>query len=58
VLQDSAERLMKKNPKIAIHYFTDLFMRARRRTLSEEKLENCIWEAWWNGRHNNCPTRI
>lgn len=58
VLQDGAERLMNKNPKKAVHYFTDLFMQARRQTISEEKLENCIWEAWWNGQRNNCPTRI
>jgi hypothetical protein len=48
-LQDGAERLMNKSPKKAVHYFTDLFMQARRRTLSQKKLENCIWEAWWNG---------
>lgn len=53
VLKDSAELLMDKNPKKAIHYFTDMFMQARRRTLSEEKLENCIWEAWWKGQKDN-----
>jgi hypothetical protein len=58
VLRESAERLMNKNPKIAIHYFTDLFMQARRRTLSAQKLENCIWEAWWSGQRNNCPTGV
>jgi hypothetical protein len=57
-LKDSAERLMDKNPKKAIHYFTDLFMQARRRTISAEKLENCIWEAWWNGQKNTCATGI
>lgn len=57
-LRDSAERLMNKNPKKAIHYFTDLFMQARRRTISAEKLENCIWEAWWNGQKNTCAPGI
>jgi hypothetical protein len=56
VLQDSAEILMSKNPKKALHYFTDLFMQARRRTLSAEKLENCIWEAWWSGQRDNCTS--
>jgi hypothetical protein len=54
VMQASAETLMNKNPKKAIHYFTELFMQARRRTISAEKLENCIWEAWWSGQRDNC----
>jgi hypothetical protein len=58
VLQDSAELLMNKSPRNAIHYFTDLFMQARRRTKSAENLKNCIWEAWWSGQKNNCSTRI
>lgn len=58
VLQDGAELLMNKSPRKAIHYFTDLFMQARRRTKSEEKLKDCIWEAWWNSQRNNCPTSI
>jgi ribosome-binding protein aMBF1 (putative translation factor) len=58
VLGESAQRLMEKNPKKAIHYFTDLFMQARRRTLAAEKLENCIWEAWWSGQKSDCTTRI
>lgn len=57
-LKDSTELLMNKNPKKAMHYFTELFMQARRRTISEEKLENCIWEAWWSGQKNNCSTTI
>ncbi len=48
VLQDSAELLMTKSPEKSIYYFTDLFMRARKYTLSEEKLKDCIWNAWWN----------
>ena len=58
VLQNGAELLMNKNPRRAIIYFTDLFMRARRRTQSEEKLKNCIWESWWSGQRNNCSTII
>jgi hypothetical protein len=58
VLQDSAELLMNKCPRSAIHYFTDLFMQARRRTKSAESLKNCIWEAWWSGQKNNCSTGI
>lgn len=58
VLRQGAERLMDKAPKKAVHYFTDLFMQARRRTISSEKLENCIWEAWWNGQKNGCPTSL
>ena len=58
VLKDSAEGLMNKNSKKALHYFTDLFMQARRRTISAEKLENCIWEAWWSGQKNDCTTTI
>lgn len=57
-LKDSAELLMNKSPRKAIHYFTDLFMQARRRTKLEEKLKNCIWEAWWSGLRNNCATGI
>jgi hypothetical protein len=58
VLRESAERLINKNPKIAVHYFTDLFMQARRRTISKQKLENCIWEAWWGSQRDNFPTSI
>ena len=58
VLREGAERLMDKDPKKAIHYFTDLFMQARRRTISAEKLENCIWEAWWSGQKADCNTSL
>jgi hypothetical protein len=58
VLQNGAELLINKNPRRAIIYFTDLFMQSRRRTQSEEKLKNCIWESWWNGTRSNCSTRI
>lgn len=54
-LQDGAELLMNKNPRKAIFYFTDLFMRARRQTKSEEVLKNCIWEAWWSGQNKQLP---
>lgn len=55
ILQDGAELLMNKNPRKAICYFTDLFMRARRQTKSEEVLKNCIWEAWWSGQNKQLP---
>lgn len=58
VLQNGAKLLMNKNPRRAIIYFTDLFMQARRRTQSEEKLKNCIWESWWSAARNNCSTGI
>jgi hypothetical protein len=57
-LKDSAEGLMSKNPKRALHYFTDLFMQARRRTISAEKLENCIWETWWSGQRDDCTSIV
>ena len=55
LLHDSSEHLMHKSPKKAVYYFMDKFMQSRKRTLSEDKLKNCIWEAWWDNQKKQLP---
>ena len=50
VLQDVAKRLLNKNPRKAINYFTVLSRQARQLSKSEKMLDNNNWEATrWDG---------
>jgi hypothetical protein len=49
LLHKSSQRLMNRSPRKAIYYFMDMFMKSRKHTLSEDKLNNCIWDSWWLG---------
>ena len=58
LLRYSSEHLMNKSPHKAIYYFMDMFMQSRKRTLSEDKLKSCIWEAWWNNQKKQLPNQV
>ena len=56
LLHESSEGLMHKSPRNAIYYFMDMFMRSRRHTLTEDQIENCIWDAWWMNQRGHAPS--
>jgi hypothetical protein len=56
LLHESSEHLISRSPKKAVYFFMDMFMRSRKHTLADDKLKNCIWDAWWIGQKKQLPT--